>query len=152
MVSHTNRDHGWPDVGNGDAPCCMGAAVYGPGRCTCWVPVYDQEQQQPKPGPMVPRTKCCHDCAFRMGSPERRDDPKTARDLDDVVGGRSTFACHVGMRRAVAYVHPSGARVDAGPGDYRPLVVDGVAFRADGSPASACAGQRAMRAREVARG
>ena len=145
---HEGRDQ-WPDVGNGDLPCCMGVAVYGPGRCTCWRPIYDQEQQTARPGPMPKRTKCCGDCAFRMGSPERSGDARMAHsdpdDLQEVVTGRSVFACHVGMRRVVAWQHPSGARIDATSGDYDPLIIDGIAYQADGSPAFACAGQRAMR-------
>lgn len=149
-MKHTSRDRGFPDVGNGIEPCCMGSAVYGPGRCTCWRPVYDAEQQTPQPGRALARAKCCGDCAFRMGSPERIGDSRMAHsspgDLDDLVAGRGTFACHVGMRRVVAWTHPSGVRIDAEPGCYEPPVVDGVAYRADGSPADVCAGLTAMRA------
>ena len=38
-------DQGWPDAGEG--MCCIGAAVYGPGHCTCWTPVYDLDQAEP---------------------------------------------------------------------------------------------------------
>lgn len=156
---HTSRDHGFPDVGNGDAPCCMGSAVYGPGRCTCWAPVYDLEQQEPRPGQMQPRTKCCGDCAFRMGSPERSGDSRMAHsspgELEQLVGGSGTFACHVGMRRVIAWRHPSGAQIEAESGCYAPPILAGVAYRADGRPADVCAGLTAMRAgseRELARG
>ena len=39
-----------PDAGEGG--CCMGAAVYGPNRCTWWEPFYDLEQGPLKPGEM----------------------------------------------------------------------------------------------------
>jgi hypothetical protein len=105
--------------------------------------VFDTEQQPAKTGEAHQRTKCCADCAFRAGSPERADEM-----VDDIVFGGRVFACHKGMRRVVAWVHPSGARVDAEPGDYQPLIVDGVVYRANGAPAAKCAGVRALRLRE----
>lgn len=148
---HVSKRGGWPELGL-DAPCCMGSAVYGADRCTCWRPVYDQEQQPARSGPMPQATKCCGDCAFRNGSPERSGDARMAHsdpgDIDEIVHGGRVFACHLGMRRVRAYVHPTGARVEADPGCYAPPIEDGVAYRADGSPATKCAGLRAMRLRE----
>lgn len=154
----SQRDHNLPDAGEG--MCCYGSAVYGAGGCTCWDPVHDVEQQPPRLD-LAPadRSTMCGDCAFRPDSPERSGDARYQHsgegDLDDLVYSRDGFACHVGMRRVVALVHPSGARVEKGGHDYDPPVVRGVAFKADGSPAERCAGLRAARvraAREAAAG
>lgn len=126
--------------------CCIGAAVYGPQKCTCWQPVLDVEQAEVVEGPMPQREKCCGDCAYRHGSPER-DGGFVEEALLDLPGqpGR-VFACHQGMRRVVAWRHPVGLELPAGTGDYRPpRDAAGRAYRADGSPADLCAGWAALR-------
>jgi hypothetical protein len=117
------------------AGCCIGSAVYGPGRCTCWQPVFD-ETQAPARVELEPETrvKCCDDCAYRPGSPEDDEIRDELRELN------GTFWCHVGMRRPRAYRHPSGVERPGNPMDYQPLVIDGVPYRADGTPAARCAG------------
>lgn len=85
-----------PDAGQGT--CCIGAAVMGPEHCTCWVPVYDADQQEITPGlplPPVP-VQMCATCAYKPSSPERRGDDGYAGDqglLDDLVmsGTRPVF-------------------------------------------------------------
>jgi len=143
----TVADHNLPDAGGG--MCCYGAAAHGPGHCTCWRPVYDLEQQPIRPGPMPDRARMCGDCAFRSDSPEKLGQPGRAHsgegELDELVFGCGVFACHRGMRRVLRYEHPSGAVIDAAPGDYDPPIVDGVAYCADGTPAGKCAGQRIER-------
>lgn len=130
----------YPDVGNGEQPCCMGSAVYGPERCTCWRPVFDHPQNLPMhKGPMRIRPRMCADCAFRPDSPERTGDERFAHsgdgEVDDLVN--ETFVCHQGLRRLVKWVHPSGAEFDPGPGAYMP---PRPVCKADGSPADLCAG------------
>lgn len=136
-----------PDAGGG--MCCDGAANMGPGRCTCWDPVYDQEQAEPQQGPMAVRPTMCADCAFRPGSPERTGDPRFQHsdegDIEELVGTGAVFACHQGMRRRLARVHPTGARVESGPGDYEPPQRGEHAWKADGTPADVCAGLTAAR-------
>ena len=135
-----------------DGACCIGSAVMGPQYCTCWVEVFDLEQQEPRPGEHGRRMSPCGDCAYRKDSPERRgDDRYKGSDegfLDLIVVTGERFWCHVGMRRTVRLAHPSGAVVDvaeAAAGDYRPPIVDGVPYRADGSPGELCAGWAARR-------
>lgn len=137
----------YPDVGNGELPCCLGSAVYGPERCTCWESEHDQEQQPPKAGPRNVRVRMCEDCAFRPGSPERSGDARYEHSdedgLDDVMRGE--FVCHQGMRRLVREVHPSGAELVACPGAYEP---GDPPMKADGSPADYCAGWWAAKQRD----
>ena len=134
-----------------DEPCCMGAAVYGHQRCTCWREVYDQEQQPPiEGGERVVRDRCCGDCAFRMDSPERSGDTRYKHSSEDgvadLVHGRGTFMCHVGMRKIVALRHEvTGDEIPMQIDAYAPLIIDGVAYKADGTRAEVCAGQIAMR-------
>lgn len=56
----------------------------------------------------------------------------------------AVFTCHVGMPKAVAFVHPCGERVETPPGpendDYRPIARGDRAWQADGRPAVVCAG------------
>jgi hypothetical protein len=125
--------------------CCAGAAMRGPGSCTCWEPVYDVVQELIVEGPPETRGELCGDCAFRKDSPERRrgDDPA---DL-------GSFWCHQGVRLIVAYVHPDGRRREAHreegvPMDYDPVKRPGLIYRADGQPGQRCAGwARANRVR-----
>jgi hypothetical protein len=100
------------------------------------------------------REKMCADCAFRPDSPERQGDERYQHSgeegIEEVLG--DTFVCHQGLRRRVREVHPSGAVLDAVPGDYAP---PSPPCKADGSPAELCAGWAAeLRRREgsVARG
>lgn len=142
-----------PDTGGG---CCMGADVYGPGRCTCWREVYDRDQAPPVPGERVVRPEgMCSDCAYRPGSPEKNDDPEfraAADDLEAWAASGTPFHCHDGMRLLTNRRHPSGAEVPGRPGGYDPPIHDGVPYRADGAPGYLCAGwdarRRALQARE----
>lgn len=137
----------WPDVGNGGVPCCWGVIHRGPAGCECWTPVYDLEQAEPRPDAPGLCGRPCDGCAFRGGSPERTGDPRMAAGPDDLaalVDGNHPFFCHQGMRRAVAFQHPSGAvhhptelTLTAA---YRPPIIHGVPYRADGRPADLCAG------------
>ena len=147
MIGHCMLDGQPPDLPDaGQGACCYGAAVYGPQRCTCWTPVYDLEQQEIQPGLPLPRVpvRMCHDCAFRPGSPERSGDESYAHasqdDLDAMVAGRTPFACHQGIRHPVKWVHPSGVEVAGHPGGYDPPIVDGIPYKADGTPADLCSG------------
>lgn len=131
-----------PDAGEG--MCCIGAAMGGPERCTCWKAVHDHGQAEPQEGPPSIRAAMCGDCAFRKDSPERTGDRRYQHseegEVDDLALGRGVFMCHQGMRRKLALVHPSGARVQLDTDDYDPPVIDGRAYKADGSPADLCAG------------
>lgn len=135
--------------------CCIGEAMRGPTGCTCWEAVYDLEQQPLENGGVPPeriptRTTCCVDCAYRKGSPEREDEHEEEALFDLGRTPGREFWCHQGVRRAVAYRHPSGAEVPAGDGDYQPPVGpnDGsarsVIWRADGSVGERCAGWAAI--------
>lgn len=137
-----------PDAGEG--ACCMGAAVYGPQRCTCWVECFDKRQRKPRAGSPDLRTTQCDDCAYRADSPERRGDATYAGDpemLDQIVANGERFYCHQGIRRPLKLRHPSGVEIDGHPGAYAPPIVDGVPYRANGSPAAICAGWAARRLR-----
>lgn len=129
--------------------CCYGAAIFGPGRCTCWEPVYDIDQEEPHEGPLGLRDRMCHDCAFRQDSPERSGDGRYAHsgEVDGLARGGGLFVCHQGMRRKVAIVHPSGARVEIGIDAYAPGGADIHPCKSDGSPADVCAGYWAARRR-----
>jgi hypothetical protein len=156
---HGARDD-LPDAGEG--MCCDGAAIYGPHRCTCWTPVFDLEQQPLKIGlplPPVPVRMCEpgpdgeDGCAYRPGSPERSGDESYAGgdgELDRLVATGTPFYCHRGIRRPVAWRHPSGAEIPGHPGDYDPPVEGGVPYKADGTPADICAGWLWRRAKVVA--
>lgn len=132
-----------------ELPCCMGAAVYGVNRCTCWQPIFDLEQQplgaQTEP---VTRAKCCEDCAYRNGSPERSDDYEEDELLAIAHDDAREFWCHQGVRRVVAFQHPDGRALLAGDGDYRPPIGPAerpVVWRADGTVGERCAGWAAHR-------
>lgn len=134
-----------PDLGGG---CCIGADVYGPGRCTCWRDEHDVEQAPPVPGPHEVRERMCADCAYRPGSPEKVEDPEVAGDpqaLEHYAAAGAPFWCHDGMRRVVARRHPSGAELPAHAAAYDPPITDGVPHRADGRPGLLCAGWAARR-------
>jgi hypothetical protein len=148
---HVDGVYGPPGLGDEIEMCCMGAAVYGAHRCTCWEPVYDLEQQplenDGEPPEEIPtRAKCCHDCAYRNGSPERSGEANGAdeEELYRIAGdGRSEFWCHQGVRRVVAWRHPDGREASAAEGDYRPPVGPDerpVVWKADGTIGERCAG------------
>jgi hypothetical protein len=139
-----------PDAGEG--ACCLGSAVHGPQRCTCWEPVFDLDQAPITGGPAtpMPRTSMCGDCAYRPRSPERQGDETYANeesDLETMVQTGAPFACHQGMRRPVVWRHPSGAEVPGHPANYQPPMANGWAYKADGSPADICGGWLLRRAR-----
>lgn len=132
---------------DGWIPCCMASAVYGPRRCTCWEPAFDQSQA----GPVGDcsrsdrRDSLCHDCAYRPGSPERSD-PEIAGGLMDLPLIGHPFYCHQGMRRLVRWVHPDGRTYTPDRDDYHPGYTDeGLPLRADGSPAALCEGWRRLK-------
>lgn len=142
------------ELGSMSWGCCDGAAYRGLDFCTCWEPVYDLEQADPIPGVPATREKCCFDCAYLQRSPEREqgyDD-----ELVDITRD-ARFFCHQGMRRVVGWRHPGFEEIDefrsffpdglipAGDGDYRPPIVGGVAYRADGTTADLCGGWAAHR-------
>jgi len=121
--------------------CCYGAAFTDGERCTCWTAIVE-----PKPtmdlqeGPMPVNRHRCHDCAYRLDSPERQQ-----RDGDTMPyqpGG--IFICHTGLPKSVRFVHPCGEvrEVPAGTDndDYRPVERGDRAWQADGRPAVVCAG------------
>lgn len=123
--------------------CCIGAAMGGLGRCTCWVPVFDAEQ-----APALVdvdreyQPSMCADCAYRPDSPERASEYEEEVLLDLPADG-SVFHCHQGIRRPTRYRHPDGHEVLADSSDYQPLTdprMPGVPYRADGRPALICAG------------
>jgi hypothetical protein len=135
----------WPDAGQG--ACCMGAAVNGPNACTCWVPVFELEQDPPRvalPPAGVRPGGMCGDCAYRPNSPERQGDPDhlaDADELDRIVWQGQRFFCHDGMNRPTHYVHePTGITHAGHPANYCPPIVDGQPYRADGQPGFTCAG------------
>lgn len=123
--------------------CCIGSAVRGPQGCTCWEPVYEVEQATPRP-PAHPddigvAPAMCGDCAFRHGSPEKRD-PYLAETLQDLTVTGTPFWCHQGMRRPDRWEHPLLGVVPGSPDDWQPPTVGAVPYRADGSPGLLCAG------------
>lgn len=124
-------------------PCCYGSAEDGLRGCICWEPIYDSEQASKQEGPMELAAKCCHDCAYRQGSPER--ERGESEHLERVAANeRQVFLCHQGVRRLVAWRHPIIGDLPAGPGDYRPPNGDGRIWRADGTPGVLCAGWGAL--------
>jgi hypothetical protein len=141
---------------NGDL-CCIGSAVYGPRRCTCWEPVYDLDQTQPDTtvgGEPNIRRRMCDECAYRPNSPERNGDPQFVGDaefLEQLAADPSRrFWCHQGMRKVIAWRHPSGMEIPDRPGaSYDPPSIDGVPYLANGRPGQLCAGWDARR-RELA--
>lgn len=147
ILPHVDSQTAPPSITE-DSPlswCCYGEAFGGPTSCTCWEPVYDLEQAPLQNGGKPPeelptRKKCCHDCAFRVGSPEREREDAV---LEEALEPGHEFWCHQGVRRIVAWEHPDGRRVEAPPGCYvppqgppeRPVV-----WKADGTVGERCAG------------
>lgn len=122
--------------------CCMSAAEDGPAACTCWEPVFDAEQAEPRTD-LEPGTRpaMCGDCAYRPDSPERLADPYALLYL-------ANFWCHRGIRRPTSWRHPDGRVRPGDPSDYQPPIVGGVPYRADGRPAERCGGWAALQAAE----
>jgi hypothetical protein len=144
----------WPDVGNDEVPCCVGSTLDGPAGCTCWVEVYDLDQADITPDAPGLRATPCEDCAYRGGSPERQGADHVAGDADAlavIVARNRPFFCHQGMRRPVAYRHPTGVTfTPPGPAltaAYRPPQHAGVPYKTDGTPGDLCAGWAAARLR-----
>ena len=146
----------FPDAGGGI--CCMASAM---GRtCTCWVPVFDLDQVEPAIADPGVRAKPCADCAYNVDSPERRGEDDVQGDeqlLARIVEKGERFFCHQGIRRPVRWEHRPedlkpedcpipNATVPGSPADYSPPIIDGVPYKADGSPADVCAGWAARRA------
>jgi hypothetical protein len=137
-----------PDDEPGD--CCWGAVVNGPAACTCWTPVFDIDQAEPRP----PAAACdlkvqkgmCHDCAYRPGSAERAE-AYLAEHLMEMPARGQMFWCHQGMRRPVEWVHPDGRIVPGSPDDWQPAALNGVPYQADGQPGLICAGWAAIAAK-----
>jgi hypothetical protein len=146
---HVSRERDLPDAGGG--MCCLGAAAGGPGACTCWVPEHDRAQAEPQQGPPPIRSRRCSDCAFRPDSPENRGDDRYDCEgaLEALASPNGTFYCHDGLRIATALVHePTGARVPTTiPDAYDPPTRGALAFKANGTPATICAGFAAARRR-----
>lgn len=145
------RDVGLDEAPADFVPCCYGTVDEGPRGCTCWEPVYDLEQARlVRDSEPSTRSKCCHDCAYRNGSPERTDEHEAETLIDAAAPGRE-FWCHQGVRRVVAFRHPDGRELPAGDGDYRPPVgpnASGVqcVWLADGRAGERCAGWAAHQA------
>lgn len=130
-----------PDSGGGI--CCFGATM-GPDKCTCWVPAFNfpQEPLQVNKTPSV-RNQPCEDCAYSVDSPERNSDERVTGDpalLKRIVANGEPFFCHVGMRRILHWVHQNGQTYAEGDCDYRPPIKEGIAYKADGTPADICSG------------
>lgn len=148
---HVSQDRDdLPDAGMGG--CCWGAAVHGAGGCTCWDREYDLAQTRPdKAAVPVTREQMCADCAFRPDSPERTGESAAAYDQDDLDAlayGSADFWCHQGMRLVTGRRHPTGAFVPQPEGEklaYDPPIVNGIPYKADGSPGERCAGLAARR-------
>lgn len=126
--------------------CCEGAAYRGLAGCTCWEPIYDGEQAPPRldtvSGAMAEK---CHDCAFRPGSPER-EDPFVREELYELPDRGAPFWCHQGMRQPARWRHATlGLEVPGDPADWKPPIVAGVPYLADGSAGNLCAGYVALR-------
>lgn len=114
--------------------CCLGAVMDGARSCTCWVPEFDLQQQPADPDvPPATRSRMCDDCAYRDDSPERKADPYALVDID-------VFWCHKGMKRPVKWRHPDGREREGYPGDYQPLFLGRVPYKANGQPALRCGG------------
>lgn len=114
--------------------CCLGAGMRGPDGCTCWKPVYDLDQAEPRTD-LTPTTnaKPCGDCAYRPDSPEYKADPWALVDLP-------SFWCHRGMRRPRVWRHPELGERPGDPADYQPPIIGDTPYRADGRPAARCGG------------
>lgn len=145
-----------PDASPDGAPCCDAYAMFGPERCLCWERVHDINQQPiQRDQPLLTADSMCRDCAFRPGSPERRDSDKAVCSTDDLLRladptNPERFFCHRGMRATIGHYHPLfGVYVPHQPEDgvvaYDPPIRDSIAYQANGQPALLCAGLAAAR-------
>jgi hypothetical protein len=134
--------------------CCYGYAMDGPQACTCWESVFDLEQAEPIIGPPAPRPARCRDCAWNPDSPERNNGAgygATGGELIELAYDSVPFFCHQGIRRSLFLRHPRHRNQIADhPASYRPPIVDGVPYKANGEPADICAGWTAARRRALA--
>lgn len=123
--------------------CCEGSASRGLHACTCWQPVYEQEQAAPVPptsaADLAVRDRGCTDCAFHADSPERST-PWGEESLFRLADNGTPFWCHDGMRRPLRWKHPAGPVIDGSPHDWQPPMRGGIPYRADGRPGLLCAG------------
>ena len=135
-----SHGHDLPDAGEG--MCCMGAAVYGAHRCTCWTETLSVEPvDEVYAGPAAIRPKMCSDCAFRHDSPEATDDPRYQGDIAGILAQDDFFYCHEGMPKVVERTHqPTGVVVPADGDAYRPERSGNTPLKADGTPAFVCCG------------
>lgn len=145
--------------GGSGLPCpdgepCWDACALDGSDCAVWEPVYwptpitDSEQLQA--GPELRRRLACGDCAYRPGSPERRD---AGGGLPDSFDPLRPFHCHDGMPALVGWTHPGlGVSLLArelpsmkdgfliGSYDYQPFSRNGRGWQYDGQPLVVCAG------------
>jgi hypothetical protein len=141
---------GYPAIGD----CCIGSAVMGIRRCTCWEPVYDLTQDVGLITEAIPeaRAEMCHDCAYRPDSPEHANE-HTAEMIDSLPDAGTPFFCHQGIRCIVAWRHPCGLELPSGSGAYDPPIMTlrgaRIPFRADGQPGLVCAGWATRHARSA---
>lgn len=153
-ILNLSAGRGLPDPCPDGVPCCDGYAYLGFEHCTCWDVVYEGDQQEPqRHAEHQTRPSMCADCAFRPGSPERRDSDQAVCDSTDLLrlvhNPDEVFACHDGLRRAIGWRHPNGMYVEHDPQDgvvaYSPPIEGRRAYRLDGTPALHCAGLAAAR-------
>jgi len=145
----------WLELHPGDdRVCCYESAIKGPGYCTCWQPVFDVDQLPAvwpdRPEDLAVRGGMCGDCAYRKGSPERSSEWEEEALLDLPDSG-TPFWCHDGMRKPVRWDHPDGRSVPGAADDWKPPVVRGIPFRADGRPGLLCGGWAARAVRSAVR-
>lgn len=124
--------------------CCDAEAYRGPQYCTCWtlrIEVYEQGLPWSVDLPGKRALRCCGDCAYKPGSPEREEDVRLPTTEDH------PFYCHVGMPKAIGWEHPDGTFIPLEPeeGDaYMPVYVWGIPYTKNGMPAELCAGWAAV--------
>ncbi len=134
-------------------PCCGESFDGGPEDCTCWVAVYDLEQQPPRVvagDQLAVQPLMCGDCAYRPGSPELADEWQAEDLLALPTRADKRFFCHQGIRRPREWRHPDGRVVAGDPADYQPAMRAGIAYQASGEPALLCAGWDARRRAHLA--
>ncbi len=150
VAAHPDRES-WPADAFG---CCWGSTNRGPEACYCWQPVFEVDQQEPRPPAcstdLAARPSLCGDCAFRKGSPERADAFSEEALFASADEGHP-FWCHDGMVRPARWRHPALGEVEGSPDDWQPPIVAGIPYRADGSPGLLCAGWMARVARAAER-
>lgn len=118
--------------------CCLSAAEDGPAACTCWEPLYDADQAEPRTDvEPTTRSRMCGDCAYKADSPEMARDPYALVEA-------TNFWCHRGIRRPREWRHPDGRVRPGSAADYQPPIIDGIPYRADGLPAARCGGWAAL--------